>query len=674
MKGTNKVQRVTAVILSFALFMTSLTGCAKQEADPITAESSIDTTAIANEITEQIQNETAQTSTSVEEEEQTSIQVTEQETEQFIYQTIFNNYALAYDTFEAVLYLPDGSEVSGIGYCNYSSYYEKEDGEGGFFPAGFIADYGEILPKNEAEDGLIIENLDFTDETYQFVYAYDTESYAEHCVVNGQYVQYGVNQDGALFCETTPYTRGECDESLGALYSYDENRFLYDPDMGNYVPINGESLFASIDYDELEAEINKAIEEQNKNFSQQDVVSAAYAAQEAVVSYLLSTQEETFLGYKVSELADAASELDPMECIRITSDGYVIIDVDNNPPEGKEAVAKWTVGICCGIVIAGSTALTIFVPAARPLSGAITGAAIDVFMQVVIQNQGVEDIQWNKVAVAAVSGAMMSWLCPLGASKVTTIVTTSFKSEVLGKLSGYGVLTLSNAMVSGVTGYANVKIDGEEDGLNAFLVGAAIGAGCTVFASALAETISFFGPKLTLLIGQTKPGQWLNKNVGKTALFIAGHQVHLRDKALEDILAPKSIHEAAKQAMLELNGQSGAVGGTYNSLANNGDGTSHKHEMPSFDSYKQATDIQTRAEADLPAIKMDPEDHRLTASFGNSKEAINYRAEQAKLINEGKFMEAFQMDVDDLTSKFGTKYTEAIQQAMEAAQNFTVVK
>ena len=76
-----------------------------------------------------------------------------------------------------------------------------------------------------------------------------------------------------------------------------------------------------------------------------------------------------------------------------------------------------------------------------------------------------------------------------------------------------------------------------------------------------------------------------------------------------------------------------------------------------------------------PTIRrLTPEDHRLTASFGNSREALAYQAEQARLISEGKFMEAFQMDVDDLTSKFGTKYAKAIQQATEAAKNFMVVK
>ena len=673
MNKAKNIKRAIAFLLSVSLLISTLSGCSSQSSTVSsvpTTESTIDTTAIANEITEQIQSGMLQTETN----ETNSEQIEAQSAEQFVYYKLFNDYALAYDTFDAILYLPDGTEVSGIGYCNYSSYYEREDGNGGFFPAGFIADYGKTVPKDEAETGLIIENLDFSDVTYQYVYAYDTDAYTEHCVVNGQYIKYGVDQNGALSCEATDYTRGQCDESLGALYSYDEGRFLFDPDMGNYVPINGTSLFETIDYTQIEAEINRIIEEQNKNFSQQDIVSAAYVAQEAVISYFLSMQEETFLGCKVADLIDAASELDPTECIRITPNGYVIIDVDNNPPEGKEAVAKWTVGICCGIAVIGSTALTIFVPAARPLSGAITGAAIDVFMQVVVQNQGVKDIQWSKVAVAAVSGAMMSWLCPLGASKVTGIATKAFESEVLGKLCGYGVLTLSNAMVSGVTGFANAKIDGEEDGLNAFLLGAAIGAGCTVFASLLAEAVSAAAPKVTSLIAQTKPGQWINKGVGKAALFIADHQVHLSNQAIEDILAPKSIHEAARQAMLELNGQAGAVGGTYNSLVNNADGSSQKHEMPSFSSYKQSTGVQTRGEADLPAIKISPEDHKLTASYGSSQEALEYQAKQASLISEGKFLEAFQMDVDDLTSKFGTKYTEAIQQAMEAARNFTVVR
>ena len=59
------------------------------------------------------------------------------------------------------------------------------------------------------------------------------------------------------------YQRGYCDESLGALYSYDEGKYLFDPDMGTYIPISGTSLFESIDYTELEAEVNRILAEQD---------------------------------------------------------------------------------------------------------------------------------------------------------------------------------------------------------------------------------------------------------------------------------------------------------------------------------------------------------------------------------------------------------------------------
>ena len=59
---------------------------------------------------------------------------------------------------------------------------------------------------------------------------------------------------------------------------------------------------------------------------------------------------------------------------------------------------------------------------------------------------------------------------------------------------------------------------------------------------------------------------------------------------------------------------------------------------------------------------MDTSDHRQTASWGNSKEAKAYRAEQQKLIEQGKFKEAQKMDIEDVETKFGDKYKEHIKQ------------
>ena len=72
---------------------------------------------------------------------------------------------------------------------------------------------------------------------------------------------------------------------------------------------------------------------------------------------------------------------------------------------------------------------------------------------------------------------------------------------------------------------------------------------------------------------------------------------------------------------------------------------------------------------DGPAIKMEPADHRLTASYGSSPEAKAYRARQEQLLQEGKLREAIQMDVDDIRSKFGGKYDAAIEQMLKYADS-----
>lgn len=92
-------------------------------------------------------------------------------------------------------------------------------------------------------------------------------------------------------------------------------------------------------------------------------------------------------------------------------------------------------------------------------------------------------------------------------------------------------------------------------------------------------------------------------------------------------------------------------GGAYKDLPSKPD--CEKHHIPADSS----SDIPT---SDGPAIVMDKGDHRQTASCGNSREAQEYRAKQKELINEGKFEEAQQMDIDDIKEKFGSKYDDQI--------------
>lgn len=66
-----------------------------------------------------------------------------------------------------------------------------------------------------------------------------------------------------------------------------------------------------------------------------------------------------------------------------------------------------------------------------------------------------------------------------------------------------------------------------------------------------------------------------------------------------------------------------------------------------------------------PSVWMETPDHRRTASWGSSKAAEAYRQRQADLISKGKLREAIQMDIDDIRSKFGSKYDKNISEMLK---------
>ncbi|OOF40972.1 hypothetical protein BKK49_05420 [Rodentibacter rarus] len=79
-----------------------------------------------------------------------------------------------------------------------------------------------------------------------------------------------------------------------------------------------------------------------------------------------------------------------------------------------------------------------------------------------------------------------------------------------------------------------------------------------------------------------------------------------------------------------------------------------KHHMPSQAAGNKGTNGG--------ALTMETNDHKQTASFDNIAGSKNYRNKQKDLIENGKFQEAFQMDVDDIKRKFGNKYDDGIEQ------------
>lgn len=98
------------------------------------------------------------------------------------------------------------------------------------------------------------------------------------------------------------------------------------------------------------------------------------------------------------------------------------------------------------------------------------------------------------------------------------------------------------------------------------------------------------------------------------------------------------------------------LGGAYKDIEA---GIGQVHHMP-------AASVSTLSQALGPSIWMETADHFKTASHGRrGREGKVYRARQAALIEQGKFDEALQMDIDDIRYKFGTKYDEGIRQMLE---------
>ncbi|WP_223202951.1 hypothetical protein [Stenotrophomonas sp. 169] len=108
----------------------------------------------------------------------------------------------------------------------------------------------------------------------------------------------------------------------------------------------------------------------------------------------------------------------------------------------------------------------------------------------------------------------------------------------------------------------------------------------------------------------------------------------------------------------------GVLGGAHRDTSKPANDGFDSHHCPAKNCYKAAP----VSSDDGPAIKMSPQDHRRTRSHGGSHEAQAYRAEQQALLRDGKLMDAVQMDVDDIRSKFGNKYDDNIKQMLDYAK------
>lgn len=109
-------------------------------------------------------------------------------------------------------------------------------------------------------------------------------------------------------------------------------------------------------------------------------------------------------------------------------------------------------------------------------------------------------------------------------------------------------------------------------------------------------------------------------------------------------------------------------GGTYGELKDQWRGALENGDPPREIHHMPANSVNGLETDDGPAIVMEKGDHQETASWGNSRDAREYRSCQCELVKQGRFEEAMQMDIDDIHDKFGNKYDDAIVQMKDVAK------
>lgn len=398
--------------------------------------------------------------------------------EGFVYSLLYSDLQQQYDTFAGYISLSDSSEedVYGIAYTDLSEAYEDNSGKT-YFSSGFLSFSGEeVISVSLREKGLEIHSLEEDDHLYSYIYTYDTEPVHGHCVVYGKYVQYDIDNVGQITYTEQEYSAGmSVDSSRGNLYSYDEQAYVYIVEEQDYVPVFGVSLLGEADYEQIIAEADRLLKTQEVNFSYSEIESYVSYSMEALNSYLLGLQEETFLGIPTEDLIEIAKNLDPLQHLRIEVDEngattIQLIEVTKLPTFWEKALTS----IVCAVAIVGGFAISAVgktIPGLGALGGALVGAGIEAFSQVVINNTPVSDIQWAQVGVAAISGAIS------GAIGVKLNTSTAFQgaSRVILKET---TDTLCDSLIGGGEFFVNSLIAGYtfEDACKNFGYGLVAGA------------------------------------------------------------------------------------------------------------------------------------------------------------------------------------------------------
>lgn len=291
------------------------------------------------------------------------------------------------DTYQAV----------GIGYYNPELEFFADDE---YEAHGFVSIIG---PEDDYKamptecEYIAVEPIDgnFDNEALYNIVAYtcDTIEY-NHFVYENQYVIYYQLDSTTVRYETYENKRENYDLSLGSLYDFDNDVFIYDASLfDGYETHSGVELFSEKDYAALEAELKAVSEAQEKNGYYVEELNVVYISPESIQAYLASEEEDTFFGYSVAELE---SSIGMGSALVFTEDGFEVAEYfEENPEEYNWNSFLTKVGIGTGIILVGAILTPI-------TGGASFGCALVTISTITISASLVEGV--GTLAIETASG------------------------------------------------------------------------------------------------------------------------------------------------------------------------------------------------------------------------------------------------------------------------------
>lgn len=216
-----------------------------------------------------------------------------------------------FETGSGIAYTTENDNYSALGIYYYSNDLNFIDfGTNSIKTAGFIeiVDDNEDFFQADNENSLIVvDSLEGTDNDTEFICAYNYDNVgSSHFVYKDKYVTYYQQTPMRIVYSETENISSNYDLSLGSIYDYDNNRYIYDESIfnGEYITHSSAGLFTEEDYSELENDFKKNSEEQEKAGYIVEEYTVLYIPPENIQSYIDGGVTDTFFGYSVNDIVN----------------------------------------------------------------------------------------------------------------------------------------------------------------------------------------------------------------------------------------------------------------------------------------------------------------------------------------------------------------------------------